>query len=136
MQQLLYADEVRPISDVEIQEAPVKEPELKLAIQLIDQISAEEFNPKNYEDDVKKRIETAVQEKVQGQEISVSPAVPAGGGAQVIDLMEALRASVGKAGAKRAEPAEAEPPAAERRPPKRAAAAQSTGKARVKAGRR
>ena len=136
MQQLLYADEVRPISDVEIQEAPVKEPELKLAIQLIDQISAEEFNPKNYEDDVKKRIETAVQEKVQGQEISVSPAVPAGGGAQVIDLMEALRASVGKAGAKRAEPAEAEPPAAERRPPKRAAAAQSTGKTRAKAGRR
>ncbi|HEX7811717.1 MAG TPA: Ku protein, partial [Burkholderiales bacterium] len=53
MQQLLYADEVRSIKDIEIQEATVKDAELKLAVQLIEQISEDEFNPKQYEDDVR-----------------------------------------------------------------------------------
>jgi DNA end-binding protein Ku len=127
MQQLLYADEVRPMSEIEIQPAQVKEAELKLAMQLIDQISAETFNPKDYEDDVKKRIEAAVEKKVKGQEISVSP-VPEGKGAQVIDLMDALKASLGKAPKKAAA-------ATERKPPKRATAAEAPA-ARKKVGRR
>lgn len=127
MQQLLYADEVRPMSEIEIQPSPVKDAELKLAVQLIDQISADEFNPKAYEDDVKKRIEAAVEKKIAGKEISVSPAAPAGkGGAQVIDLMEALRASLGKNAPKALQ--------AQRKPPKRAAAA--TKPAKAKAARR
>ena len=123
MQQLLYADEVRPMSEIEIQHSTVKEAELKLAVQLIDQISAEEFNPKAYEDDVKKRIEAAVERKVAGKEISVSPAAPAGKGAEVIDLMEALRASLNKGAPK--------PEQAERKPPKRAAAAARPAKAKA-----
>jgi DNA end-binding protein Ku len=123
MQQLLYADEVRPMSEIEIQHSPVKEAELKLAVQLIDQISAEEFNPKAYEDDVKKRIEAAVEKKISGKEISVSPAAPTGKGAQVIDLMEALRASLNKGTPK--------PEQAERKPPKRAAAAARPAKAKA-----
>jgi DNA end-binding protein Ku len=133
MQQLLYADEVRSIEEVEIQSAPIKEPELKLAIQLIDQISADTFNPKAYEDDVKKRIDEAVERKVKGQEISVSPSAPEGkGGAQVIDLMEALRASVGKTAAKKAGAAAK---TGERKPPKRATAPNAPA-ARAKVGRR
>lgn len=130
MQQLLYADEVRPMSEIEIQDSPVKDAELKLAVQLIEQISADEFNPKAYEDDVKKRIETAIEKKISGKEISVSPAAPSGkGGAQVIDLMEALRASLNKDTPKRAQ--------AERKPPKRAAAAATPAKpAKTKAARR
>ena len=123
MQQLLYADEVRPMSEIEIQHSTVKDAELKLAVQLIDQISAEEFNPKAYEDDVKKRIEAAVERKVAGKEISVSPAAPAGKGAEVIDLMEALRASLNKGAPK--------PEQAERKPPKRAAAAARPAKAKA-----
>jgi DNA end-binding protein Ku len=123
MQQLLYADEVRPMSEIEIQHSPVKEAELKLAVQLIDQISADEFNPKAYEDDVKKRIEAAVEKKISGKEISVSPAAPTGKGAQVIDLMEALRASLNKGTPK--------PEQAERKPPKRAAAAARPAKAKA-----
>ncbi len=127
MQQLLYADEVRPMSEIDIQLSPVKDAELKLAVQLIEQISADEFNPKAYEDDVKKRIETAVEKKISGKEISVSPAAPAGkGGAQVIDLMEALRASLGKGAPKR--------PPAERKPPKKAAAASKPAKAKAAKG--
>jgi DNA end-binding protein Ku len=133
MQQLLYSDEVKPIEEIEIQSAPIKEPELKLAIQLIDQISTDEFNAQAYEDDVKKRIEAAVDRKVKGQEISVSPSAAEGtGGAQVIDLMEALRASVGKGDAKRAGAAAKN---AARKPPKRASAAGAPA-TRAKVGRR
>jgi len=95
MQQLLYAPEVRQIADIGIEEAPVRDTELALAKQLIAQISSTEFHPENYEDDVKKRIEAAVQQKIEGQEIAISPTAPETGG-QVIDLMEALRASLEK----------------------------------------
>ena len=124
MQQLLYADEVRPMSDIEIQPSQVKEAELKLAKQLIEQISADEFNPKDYEDDVKKRIEATVEKKISGKEISVSPESPsAKGGAQVIDLMEALRASLNKGAPKKAQP--------ERKQPKRAVAVSVAKKAKA-----
>src|SRR5215472_4546525 len=101
MQQLLYAPEVRSISEVGIEEAPVRDSELALAKQLIGQISSKAFDPTQYEDDVKKRIEAAVQKKVDGEEIAISPSAPETG-AQVIDLMEALRASLDKTAGKRA----------------------------------
>ena len=132
MQQLLYSDEVRPMSEIEIQKADVKDAELKLAVKLIEQISADTFNPKSYEDEVRKRIEAAVEKKIQGQEISVSPSTAEGKGGQVIDLMEALRASLDKAGSKRAEPAVK---GEQRKPPKRAAVA-SAPQPRAKVGRR
>ncbi len=114
MQQLLYADEVRAMEEIEITKSPVKDAELKLAVQLIEQISADEFNPKAYEDDVQKRIEAAVEKKIAGKEISVSPEVPAAKSAEIIDLMGALRASLSKGAPKRTD--------AQRKPPKRAAA--------------
>ena len=93
MQVLLYADEVRPFDEVPVGDTAVKDAELKLAVQLIDQITAEEFHPENYEDEVRKRYNAAIQEKVQGREItSAAPEEPK---AQIIDLMEALKASLG-----------------------------------------
>jgi len=91
MQQLRYADEVRSISEVPVGDAEVKDSELKLAIQLVDQIASEGFRPENYEDEVKKRYLEAIQRKVEGQEIAAAPEPPR---AQVIDLMEALKASL------------------------------------------
>jgi DNA end-binding protein Ku len=91
MQQLLYRDEVRPISEVPIDEAELKDSELKLAVQLIEQIAADEFKPENYEDEVRKRYHEAIQRKVEGQEITAAPEAPR---AQIIDLMEALKASL------------------------------------------
>jgi DNA end-binding protein Ku len=91
MQQLLYKDEVRSISEVPIEEAELKEPELKLAVQLIEQIASDEFKPENYEDEVRKRYHEAIQRKVEGQEITQAPEAPK---AQIIDLMEALKASL------------------------------------------
>jgi DNA end-binding protein Ku len=116
MQQLLYADEIRSIKEIEIPKTEVKDAELKLAQQLIEQQASDQFDPTTYTDDVRARIEAAVQKKVEGQEITLSEA-PAGG-AQVIDLMEALRASLGKKAPKPAKAKEAGP--AMRKPPKRA----------------
>jgi DNA end-binding protein Ku len=96
MQQLLYADEVRPFSDVVMPDAEVREPELKLAKQLIEQITSQTFDPTQYEDDVRKRIQDDIQRKVEGQDISTSE--PAQEPARIIDLMEALKASLGKHG--------------------------------------
>jgi DNA end-binding protein Ku len=91
MQQLLYRDEVRPISEVPIDDAEVKEAELKLAVQIVEQIASDEFHPENYEDEVRKRYHEAIQKKVEGQEITTAPEAPR---AQIIDLMEALKASL------------------------------------------
>lgn len=112
MQQLMYADEVRDIREVPVGDAEVREAELKLAKQLVEQIARETFNPDAYEDEVKKRIQEQIERKVAGQEIAISPAEPKP--AQIIDLMEALKASLGKQApppspkkAKRAETSEA-----------------------------
>ena len=94
MQQLLYSDEVRSIKDIDIPATDVRDGELKLAKQLIEQQSSDRFNPGDYTDDVRTRIEAAIQKKVDGQEITLADAPE--GGAQVIDLMEALRASLEK----------------------------------------
>jgi len=144
MQQLLYAPEVRTIEDVEIPEAPVRDAELTLAQQLIAQISSPTFDPTKYEDDVKKRIETAIEQKLEGQEIAVSPSVPEAGG-QVIDLMEALKASLAKMPAKRpsakapteaAAEAPAELKAVPKKSPKKTAEADEAPVQKRKAGRR
>jgi DNA end-binding protein Ku len=102
MQQLRYADEVRDSKEVPLADAEVREQELKLALQLIDQIAHETFNPKQYEDEVRNRIQEQIDRKVQGQEIAISPTEEPK--AQIIDLMEALKASLGAA-KKEAEPA-------------------------------
>jgi len=106
MQQLLYADEVRSIKEVEIPPTEVKPAELKLAQQLIDAQSSEAFDPKSYKDDVRQRIEAAIAKKVEGQEITLAEEPAAS--AQVIDLMEALRASLEKKGSAAGKPAKAE----------------------------
>ncbi|MEP6995081.1 MAG: Ku protein [Acidobacteriota bacterium] len=123
MQQLLYADEVRPISEVPIETADVSPKELDLAKLLVEQRATNAFAPETYEDDVKKRVLGLIQKKVEGQDISILP--PQAGGGQIIDLMEALKASLAKkpeaarktAAAKTASAAE-EAPA--RKPAKRA----------------
>ena len=122
MQQLMYATEVRSIKDIEIPKTEVKPAELKLAQQLIEQQSTETFDPSAYKDDVRERIEKAVEKKVEGQEITM-PEVPEPT-AQVIDLMEALRASLDKKpkGEGQKKLAEAhKKPAEGRKPAKRAA---------------
>jgi DNA end-binding protein Ku len=106
MQQLLYADEVRSISEVPVDKAQVAESEMKLARMLVKEAAVDTFKPAQYEDEVKKRIQEALDRKVKGKEFSVAPVAEQGG--EIVDLMEALKASLGrvkKAGPKAVGPA-------------------------------
>src|SRR3989454_2332056 len=103
MQQLLYSTEVRSIKDIDIPKTDVRDAELKLAQQLIEQQASDKFDPAAYTDEVRARVEAAIQKKVEGQEITMAEAPEPGG--QVIDLMEALRASLEKKPAKKVEAA-------------------------------
>jgi DNA end-binding protein Ku len=128
LQQLLYAEEVRSMKELEIETVEVQKPELTLALQLIGQISAESYDPSAFVDEEKKRIEAAIDRKIAGNEIAESAAPEPAAQGQIIDLMEALRASLGgrKPVAAAAPAAVAATPApkevAPRKGPKRAAA--------------
>jgi DNA end-binding protein Ku len=95
MQQLRFATEVRSAKEIDVGKADVKPGEMKLARQLIEQQQADLFDPTAYVDEVRGRIEAAIQKKVEGQEISISEG-PEPSTGKVIDLMEALRASLEK----------------------------------------
>ena len=121
MQQLLYADEVRSFSEVPLEHADVSPKELDLAKLLVEQRAADTFKPETYEDDVKKRVLGLIQKKVEGEDISIVPAETGGG--QIIDLMEALKASLAKKPEAKPAPAAAKKAedAPTRKPAKRAA---------------
>jgi DNA end-binding protein Ku len=129
MQQLYFAADVRPTSELEVPKPDVRPAELKLARQLIDQQSTDRFDPSAYTDELRARIEAEIQKKVEGKEISVSESAPETGGGKVIDLMEALRASLEKTEAARASASKLGP----RKAPKRV---EQPVKATRKAGRR
>jgi DNA end-binding protein Ku len=132
MQQLMYAGEVRSIKDIDIPKTEVRDAELKLAKQLIDAQTSKAFDPTEYTDRVAARIHDSIEKKVAGQEITMTEAPETG--AQVIDLMEALRASLEKKGPARAKAAPE--PAAARKPPKRAAAAETVAATPRKAAKK
>jgi DNA end-binding protein Ku len=98
MEQLHYNTELRSADEVPIGEGDVKPAELNLAKQLIEQASVDEFHPERYKDLVQGRVMEAIQQKVEGQEIVAEPQAETG--AKIIDLMEALKASLGKSGGK------------------------------------
>lgn len=93
LHQLRYAEEVKPWTEVPLPDLPELKPaELGLAKQIIQQIAHETFAPDKYKDEVGARMRELIAQKVEGQEIAMTPEVPTG---KVIDLMEALKASLG-----------------------------------------
>lgn len=114
LHQLHFAPEVVPVADLEVEDTPVRDAELKLAQQLIDQQTTDGFDPTAYTDEVKARIEAAIQKKVEGEQITLAEPQPAAQG-NVVDLMEALRASLKRNTHARGETARL----GERKPPKR-----------------
>ena len=126
MQQLHYAHEVRPFSELEIEGGEVREQELKLATMLADQISSDEFNPDNYQDQSHHKLRALIQRKIEGEDIvALRTEEPK---AQVIDLMEALKASLSSSGSKKsAAPA--------RKPARRAPVAEGKKSSRASAGK-
>jgi DNA end-binding protein Ku len=100
MEQLRYADEVRPTTEVTIPAGEVKPAELALAKQFIEQTATEAFEPQKYKDTVRERVLETIQRKVDGQDITADVAVDTGG--KIIDLMEALKASLTRPGSEEA----------------------------------
>lgn len=96
MQQLYYPNEIRSIDELDLGDTDVKDNELKMAIQLAEMSASDAFHPENYRDEVHDRMRALIQRKVQGEEITSSMFDEPK--AQVIDLMEALRKSLGGAG--------------------------------------
>ncbi len=102
MEQLHYADELRPTTEVPVPDGDVKDAELKLALMLIDQTSNEVFEPTKYKDTVRERVLETIQRKIDGQDITTDAGAN-GGGDKIIDLMEALKASLAKSKPEKAE---------------------------------
>src|SRR5262252_2160123 len=99
LQQLFFADEVRSLKDLSIEKVDVTQGELNLAMQLIDQIAEDGYDPAAYTDEEKERVLAAIDRKIAGQRIVAHEEVESPATGQVIDLMEALRASLNKRGA-------------------------------------
>ena len=97
MQQLKYEDELKSFDEVPLgDETELKPGELELAVQLIEQIANDEFQPDQYTDEVRKRLWQAIQSKIDGRELAQDETEAPQ--AQIIDLMEALKASLSKNG--------------------------------------
>jgi DNA end-binding protein Ku len=101
---MYFADEVRNFDDIAKGEsAKISGAETNLALRLIEELSTEEFNPGQYEDEYRQRVLDLVSSKAEGKEITV--AAPQAPRAQVIDLVAALKESLGKKGAQEKKPA-------------------------------
>ncbi len=95
MHQLRYAAEVKAWTEVPLPALPELKPaEIGLAKQIIQQIAHETWSPDKYKDEVQERMAELIQKKIEGQEITIAPEAPVG---KVLDLMEALKASLGMA---------------------------------------
>lgn len=127
MHGLFYADEVRKFDDIDLGDAvEFKEGELDLAMQLIDQLASDSFQPEKYEDDYRQAVLAAVDRKVAGEEIVVVEEPDRRD--QIIDLVAALKQSLAdkEAGTAKAKPKRVRKAAkakTEKRAPARKAAA-------------
>jgi DNA end-binding protein Ku len=125
MQQLRYTDEIRAFDDIDLGDAEVDAAELGLAEQLVQQIASEEFAPEQYADGVKQQMLAAIDQKVAGQDLTFAPKEEPK--AQVIDIMEALKASLADA-----DGADPDAASATRKPAKKSTPTTRTTKARAK----
>jgi len=92
MEQLKHQEELRSFAEVPLDVVPVDKAELELAKQIIGQRTNEHFEPERYTDETRAKMLELIEQKVQGREISVPPEEKPE--AKIIDLMEALKASV------------------------------------------
>jgi DNA end-binding protein Ku len=95
LETLYFAEDIRPRAEIEeaVGESEVSRPELDMAVQLVESMKGE-FDPEDYRNDYRDTLRAMLEAKLAGEEIAV-PEAPEP--APVIDLMEALKASVEQA---------------------------------------
>jgi len=100
LETLFLAEDVRSQDEIEeaVEEIDVKEAELELARQVIGSLAAD-FDPGELVSDYRRDLKALLDAKLAGEEIEVPE--PAEEKAPVIDLMEALKASVAEAQGKK-----------------------------------
>ncbi|HEY1900295.1 MAG TPA: Ku protein [Steroidobacteraceae bacterium] len=119
LHQLHFKAEVRTMKELGIELTPVAAPELKLANQLIQQLASKRFDANEFVDEHRARVQAAIQRKVEGKEVTLAAAPPKAAAGNVVDLMEALKASLSQGGSSRNRA---------RKPPRRAAAPSAPAK--------
>ncbi len=136
MEQLKHQDELRDFAEVPLDVCEIEDSELELAIQIIEQRANETFEPERYTDEIRSRMMELIEQKVEGKDISVPPEEKPE--AKIIDLMEALKASVGgagkaagKASGKAARNAPRRPRSAGRKPTTASAKGKKTSKRKI-----
>lgn len=92
METMFYPDEIRPVEALPLipAEPPLTDREIEMAVQLIENLS-EPFRPEKYRDAYREALLERIQQKIEGEAAEPAPRVAAG---RVIDLMEALEASL------------------------------------------
>jgi DNA end-binding protein Ku len=96
LETMYWPDEIREAEFEELgKKVDVRDNEVKMARQLIQQL-ATSWQPEEFRDEYREKLEELVAKKVEGQEITVA-AEPEQEPTKVVDLMEALKASVEQA---------------------------------------
>jgi DNA end-binding protein Ku len=90
METMLYANEIRSTKEIEADHAKVSPKELQMAVSLIENLS-DTFDPESYGDEYQQALKKVIKAKVEGAPLPEAPAAKEG---KVVDLMEALRASI------------------------------------------
>jgi len=90
MDTLFYANEIRPTKDIAVDGVGVSPKEIQMAISLIENLS-DSFDPRRYHDEYQAALKKLIDARVAGAPL---PAPPSERGEKIVDLMEALRASV------------------------------------------
>ena len=99
LETMFWPDEIRePQFEFLEEEVEIREEELTMAQMIIENLT-NTFDPSAWHDDSREAVEVAAQRKIDGHEI-VAPEAPQPSG--VVDLMEALKASVEATKAKKA----------------------------------
>jgi DNA end-binding protein Ku len=94
LEMLYYGDEVRHVSEIYVPEVALSDAELQLAEQVIESLSVDTWDAKKFHDTYRERVMALIEQKRQGKPIQSGRASSP---PKVIDLMEALRASVATA---------------------------------------
>ena len=95
---MYWPDEIRPVEFEEVEiDVEVRPQELKMARSLIENMT-DHFDPDEFHDTYREKLEDVVEKKIAGEEIAV---VEETGTATVVDLMEALKASVEASGSEK-----------------------------------
>ena len=132
LETMYWPDEIR--AAVDVPESGAESDELKAAQALIDQLTTD-FDPERYPDRYREALLAAIDAKAEGREVITPPAPKEEGGAKVVDLMAALKASVEQAKKTRAESSD-EPKKREPAHPKGRKKAAKTAKTAKTASRR